>query len=318
MRVLLWHVHGSWTTSFVQGDHDYVLPLLGGRGPDGRGRARTWDWPATVHEVPADQLAAIDVDAVVLQRPHEPELLLRWAGRRPGTDLPAVYVEHNAPTGPAAATRHPMADQDAVPIVHVTPFNAVMWDCGSAPTSVIEHGIVDPGYRYTGELGSLAAVVNEPVRRWRVAGTDLLLTMSEAVPVEVFGMGLDALVERAPQLAGKVHDLPQHRLHDRIGRHRAYFHPYRWTSLGLALLEAMTLGMPVLGLPTTAAPEAVPAAAGVLSSDLELLRHTARRWTNEPAEARERGRAARRYALERFGLCRFLDDWEVLLKEVTR
>jgi glycosyltransferase involved in cell wall biosynthesis len=56
----------------------------------------------------------------------------------------------------------------------------------------------------------------------------------------------------------------------------------------------------------------------VLSSDLDLLRHTARRWTNEPAEARERGRAARRYALERFGLCRFLDDWEALLKEVTR
>jgi len=318
MRVLLWHVHGSWTTSFVQGDHEYVVPLLADRGPDGRGRARTWDWPAVVREVHADRLADIDVDVVLLQRPHEPELLRRWTGWRAGVDLPTVYVEHNAPTGHAAATRHPMADQDAVPVVHVTSFNAVMWDCGSAPTAVIEHGVVDPGYRYTGELESLTAVVNEPVRRWRVAGTDLLLAMSQSVPVEVYGMGLDALIERAPQFAGKVHDLPQHRLHDRIGHHRAYLHPYRWTSLGLALIEAMTLGMPVLGLPTTAAPEAVPESAGVLSSDLDVLRRTARRWTNEPDEARECGRAARRHALGRFGLRRFLDDWDALLKEVTR
>ena len=150
------------------------------------------------------------------------------------------------------------------------------------------------------------------------AGTDLVLQMSATVPVEVYGMGLDALVRRAPQLAGSVHDLRQDELHDRIGHHRAYFHPYRWTSLGLALIEAMTAGLPVLGLPATAAPEAVPGTAGVLSSDVDLLRRTARRWMHEPEEARERGRAARRFALERFGLHRFLDDWDVLLKEVAR
>jgi Glycosyl transferases group 1 len=318
VRVLLWHVHGSWTTSFVQGHHDYVVPLLPDRGPDGRGRARTWDWPVNVREVPADELADVPVDVVLLQRPHEPELLRRWTGRRAGVDLASVYVEHNAPSGPAAATRHPLADQDAITVVHVTSFNAVMWDCGRAPTAVVEHGVVDPGYRYTGELGSLAVVVNEPVRRWRVAGTDLVLQMSGTVPVVVYGMGLDALVRRAPQLAGSVHDLRQDELHDRIGHHRAYFHPYRWTSLGLALIEAMTAGLPVLGLPATAAPEAVPEAAGVLSSDLDVLRRTARRWMHEPEEARERGRAARRFALERFGLHRFLDDWDVLLKEVVR
>jgi hypothetical protein len=318
VRVLLWHVHGSWTTSFVQGHHDYVVPLLPDRGPDGRGRAQTWDWPVNVREVPAEELADLPVDVVLLQRPHELELLHRWTGRRAGVDMASVYVEHNAPSGPAAATRHPLADQDAITVVHVTSFNAVMWNCGRAPTAVVEHGVVDPGYRYTGELGSLAVVVNEPVRRWRVAGTDLVLRMSATVPVEVYGMGLDALVRRAPQLAGSVHDLRQDELHDRIGHHRAYFHPYRWTSLGLALIEAMTAGLPVLGLPATAAPEAVPGTAGVLSSDLDVLRRTARRWMHEPEEARERGRAARRFALERFGLHRFLDDWDVLLKEVAR
>ena len=38
VRVLLWHVHGSYTTALVQGHHTYLLPVTPDRGPDGRGR----------------------------------------------------------------------------------------------------------------------------------------------------------------------------------------------------------------------------------------------------------------------------------------
>ena len=133
MRILLWHVHGSWTTSFVQGDHDYLLPLTPGRDSDGLGRARTWDWPRTVVEVPYDELRDQDVDVVVLQRPHEIELAEQWTGRRPGRDVPAVYVEHNTPGGDVPFTRHPLADQSEIPVVHVTNFNRLFWDCGTPP-----------------------------------------------------------------------------------------------------------------------------------------------------------------------------------------
>jgi len=54
-RVFLWHVHGSWTTALVQGRHRYLVPVLPDRGPDGRGRARTWDWPASVSELSPDE-----------------------------------------------------------------------------------------------------------------------------------------------------------------------------------------------------------------------------------------------------------------------
>ena len=42
----------------------------------------------------------------------------------------------------------------------------------------------------------------------------------------------------------------------------------RWTSLGLSLLEAMQLGMPVVALATTEATVAVPPEAGVVSNDV--------------------------------------------------
>jgi hypothetical protein len=68
--------------SFVSGRHDYLVPVTPDGGADGRGLARTWDWTATTREVPYDRLRDEAVDVVVLQRPHEVELVRRWLGPR--------------------------------------------------------------------------------------------------------------------------------------------------------------------------------------------------------------------------------------------
>ncbi|WP_299272943.1 glycosyltransferase [uncultured Georgenia sp.] len=318
MRIAIWHVHGSWHTPFVTGPDEYLLPVLPDRGPDGRGRAQSWDWPASARELAPEQLRAEGCDVVVLQRPHGVALFEEWTGRRPGVDVPAVYVEHNTPAGDAVRTRHPLADRSDIPVVHVTHFNALMWDTGRAPTRVVEHGVLDPGHLYTGAEERLGVVVNEPVRRWRVAGTDIVVDLSQRVPVTVYGMGMDALAERAPHLTGHLHEnVRQDRMHRLLARQRAYLHPYRWTSLGLSLIEAMMLGLPVLALATTAAPGAVPADAGVVSGDPDVLEQAAQRWLADPDEARERGQAARRHATHAFAVDRFLADWQSLLEEVV-
>ena len=325
MRVLLWHVHGSWTTSFVSGPHEYLLPVNALRDADGRGRAQTWDWPPSAREVPVSELGGEQVDVVVLQRPHEADLVHRHTGLRVGVDVPAVYLEHNAPTGHAVTTAHPVTERPdlaRVPVVHVTHFNAMAWDCGTARTEVIEHGIPDPGLRYTGEDPSVAVAVNEPVRRWRVAGTDLVLGLARQVPVHLYGIGAEALLAHhepgGPDLSGRLHELTQAELHQALPRHRVYFHPYRWTSLGLSLIEAMTLGMPVLALSTTEAPVAVPPTAGLVTNDIRQLHRTAALWLADPAGARDHGLAARAHALRRYGLDRFLSDWDLILKEVAQ
>lgn len=317
MRILLWHVHGSWTTSFVQGRHDYLLPLTPGRDRDGLGRARTWDWPNSVVEVPVADLRDADVDLVVLQRPHEIELVERWTGRRPGRDLPAVYVEHNTPGGDVPFTRHPLADQSAVPVIHVTHFNRLFWDCGDAPTDVVEHGIVDPGPAYSGEFARAAVVVNDPIRRGRAVGTDLLPRLARTAPLDVFGMAVHGLPHALGLGADRLsvfEDLPQAMLHRELARRRVYVHTSRWTSLGLSLLEAMHLGMPVVALATTEAVAAVPPEAGVVSTRPDELAAAVRRFVADPADARTVGAAAREVALSRYGLGRFLRDWDARLE----
>jgi hypothetical protein len=311
MKIFLWHVHGSWTTAFVQGRHEYLVPVLPDRGPDGIGRARTWDWPESVREVTPEQAAEEAVDVVIMQRPRElGGLAEQWlGGRRPGRDLPGLYLEHNAPQGRVAEMRHPAADHPELTLVHVTHFNNLFWDAGGTRTRVIEHGVVDPGYRYSGELPRAVAVINEAARRGRVTGTDLLPQLGRDVPIDLFGMDAGRL--------GGIEDLPQARLHDEIPRRRVYLHPIRWTSLGLSLIEAMHLGMPVVALATTEVAEAVPAQAGVVSNRLPVLEDALRRLAHDREEARTMGEAGRDAALRRYGLDRFLKDWDVLLSEVA-
>jgi Glycosyl transferases group 1 len=316
MRVLHWHVHGSWSTAFVQGPHTYLVPVTPNRDADGRGRAQTFDWPLNAIEIPLAVLAQEHVDVVVLQRPQDLELAQRWLGRRPGRDVPAVYVEHNAPRGDVPDSRHPMADRSDIPVVHVTPFNELFWDCGRAPTLVIEHGIPDPGYRYTGDIHRAAVVINEPVRRGRVTGTDLLPHFAAHTPLDVFGMAVSKL-PRHGQIA-TYENLPQARMFAELARRRVYLHPIRWTSLGLSLLEAMHLGMPVVALATTEVAQAIPPTAGVVSTRVEVLIEALRAFVADLDYARHVGVAARASARARYALDRFQTDWEQLLKEVRR
>ena len=311
MKILIWHVHGSWTTAFVHGDHEYLVPVVPDRGPDGRGRAQTYAWPESAVEVTPAQVGDAEVDAVILQRPNElEELAESWlGGRRPGRDLPAIYVEHNSPQGRIADMRHPAADRDDLTVVHVTHFNRLFWDTGSTPARVIEHGIVDPGHLYSGELERVAVVVNEARRRGRVTGTDLLPRLNGTIPLDVFGMDSESI--------GGIGDVPHAELHAEMARRRVYLHPIRWTSLGLSLLEAMHLGMPVVGLATTEAVEAVPPEAGVLATRPERLWAAVREFMADEDAARLAGKAARTAALERYGLGRFLADWDRALASVA-
>jgi len=318
MNILLWHVHGSWTTSFVHGGHRYLIPTTPDRGPYGLGRARTYPWPESAVEVAPEDLPGADVDLVILQRPEEIDRAEQWLRRRPGRDVPAIYVEHNTPKGDVPNTRHPMADRDDLLIAHVTGFNQIFWDTGGTRTTVVDHGIVAPGASYTGELNRLAVVINEPVRRGRVTGTDLLPRFAEIAPLDVFGMGVAGLADHLGLPADRLishDDVPQDRMHAELARRRAYLHLCRWTSLGLSLIEAMAIGMPVVALATTEAVMAVPPEAGALATRTDTLLDAARRFIDEPATARQAGAAARTAARDRYGLDRFLADWDRLLEE---
>lgn len=320
MRILIWDVHGGYTDAMLHVPHqfwycrDEAAPEFGPLVTNGLQR-REAERPVNAAEVTVQQLRDEPPDVIVAQRLEEVEAVERLLRRRPGRDIAAIFLEHNTPKGSVPDSRHPLADRSDWRLVHVTHFNALFWDCGSAATTVIEHGLPDPGHRYTGELDRLAFVVNEPVRRWRTTGTDLLPAFADHA-VDAFGIDGDllpgALGGRCPRLmfAG---NLSSAELDDALARRRAYLHLTRWTSLGLSLINAMMLGMPVLALGTTEAFRAVPATAGVCSTDLDELITGARRACHDHDQARTWGEAARAHALDRYGIDRFVEQWSACL-----
>lgn len=162
-------------------------------------------------------------------------------------------------------------------------------------------------------------MINEPVRRGRCTGTDLLPYFAQVAPLDVFGMGVRDLPRALECAAVTGHeDLPQARMHAELARRRVYLHPFRWTSLGLTLIEAMQLGMPVVALATTEAAEAIPPGAGILSTSTDKLRQAVRTLLADPGLAAGMGKLAREAALARYGLTRFLADWDRLLTEVIQ
>jgi hypothetical protein len=317
MRILLWHVHGGWAESFVRGPHEYLFPTTPEGGAWGLGRGGR-GWPLSAIEVAPESLAAADIDIVVLQRFEEIAESERLLKRRLGRDVAAIYVEHNTPKGGVPNSRHPLSERADIPIVHVTHFNSLMWDTGVSPTVVIEHGVPDPGARYSGELDAIAAVINEPVRRWRVTGTDLLPAFAAVAPLHVFGMGGEKLGEALELQGGSLRhfgDLASDHLHKEMARRRLYLHPFRWTSLGLTLLEAMHLAMPVVALAATEASRAVPPEAGAISASIDELTRAAKILVHDPGESRRRGLIAREYALAHFGLPAFVERWNTILAD---
>jgi glycosyltransferase involved in cell wall biosynthesis len=317
MRILLWHVHGGWMDAFIRGPHTYFLVL----DEDGGGGRGTNEWPDNVIDVAPGAVRDLDIDIVVLQRLEEIDAVQVLTGRAAGSGIPTIFVEHNAPQVDVPNTVHPLAKRSDILVAHVSYFNELFWDTGIAPTTVIEHGIVDRGYSYTGELASSGVVINEPVRRWRVTGSDLLGQLSARAPVHVFGMKVDGLADRL----GVAHDrvvpagnLSMDELHVELPKRRLYLHPIRWTSLGLSLLEAMHAGMPVVAIDTTEVRRAVPDAAGFVSTRVSELTDAIARLIAEPELARELGLHAREFALAHYGLGRFLESWTTVLEDRAR
>lgn len=310
LRVLIWHIHGSYLNALARVDHDWFLPIKPGKPEGYGGRGPTFDLPGNVYEIPAAEVRDLSYDVVVLQTPrnlHEdlPALL----GPRQGEPA-LLYLEHNTPRPDAVNTRHPFADHEGL-LVHVTAFNRLMWDNGDLPTRVIEHSVVlDPAVTYDGSLEKGIIVTNGMQGRPRITGLDLFEHARTRTPLDVVGMQSEEL--------GGLGDVPYRDLHRLMARYRFLFSPMRYTSLPLAVVEAMSIGMPVVALGTTALPDVIENGVnGYISQDPDSLISDMRRLLADPDLARALGERARETARTRFGLARYQTHWDAALREAV-
>ncbi len=143
LRILTWHIHGSYLYYLVQSHHEFYLPVKEGRPEGYAGRTESYTWPDNVHEVPAEQVKDLELDCILFQSRQnylsDQYEILSDEQR----ELPRIYLEHDPPREHPTDTRHPVDDPNVL-VVDVTPFNNLMWDHGRTPSCVIEHGVLVP------------------------------------------------------------------------------------------------------------------------------------------------------------------------------
>jgi hypothetical protein len=310
LRILTWHVHGNYLLYLARTPHEFFLPYKPGEeGYGGRGEA--FPFGANVHNAPADEVRRMDFDCVLYQsrRNYESDQydILTEAQRQ----LPRIYLEHDPPQAHPTDTRH-WVDDPNVLLVHVTAFNELMWDSGRTPTRVIEHGVfLMTEARYTGDIERGVVVVNHLRERGRRLGADVYETARRHVPLELVGM-------KAEELGG-LGEIKPPLLAPFIARYRFFFNPIRYTSLGLAVIEAMLVGLPIIGLRTTEMATAIEdGVTGYTDTKLGKLIERMHELLRAPAEARRLGENARRYAQQRFNIERFARDWDAAFRYVTQ
>jgi hypothetical protein len=326
MRILTWHVHGSYLYYLVQNrQHEFYLPVKPGRTegaprPEGYGgRAGDFPWPDNMFDVPAEEVRNLKFDAILFQSRKNYEMDQYDILSDEQRELPRIYLEHDPPRhGPQdlpaqdvpTNTKHFVDDPNML-LVHVTHFNDLMWDSGRTPTRVIDHGVIVPAaLHWTGELERGIVVVNGLLKRGRRLGLDVFEKARQQAPLDLAGM-------ESLELGG-LGAIPLLDLWTMETKYRFFFNPIRYTSLGLAVCEAMMLGLPIVGLATTEMVTVVQNGInGYVDTNVTALVGHMQRLLKDRREAAGLSEGARRIAAERFGIERFARDWDAAFRFVS-
>jgi glycosyltransferase involved in cell wall biosynthesis len=173
---------------------------------------------------------------------------------------------------------------------------------------VIEHGVHVPDSAvWTGELPRGLVIVNNLASRGRRLGHDVFEHVRDRVPLDLVGMGSEEL--------GGLGEVAPTELPEFAARYRFLFNPIRWTSLGLAVCEALHVGLPVVGLATTEMARAIEnGVSGYVDTELDVLVAHMERLLGDPDEAARLSAGARRVGRERYGIGRFGASWSSLIE----
>lgn len=199
-----------------------------------------------------------------------------YRGRPAG--VPVAVTHHNAFTPEALTVFRAMTtDTTLVAISHNHAGHA-----GGLAARVIHHGIdtagIAPGAGdggYAAFLGRMDPTkgVAEALRIARAAGVPLRIAAKMRHPLEreYFDQQVRPLLTREHEYIGEVSDAEKFAL---LGAAFALLNPIQWSEpFGLAMIEALATGTPVVGTPRGAAPEIVrPGETGFLGTVEELPR----------------------------------------------
>ena len=302
LKVFTWHIHGSYLFYLSQGDYDIYIPVNAEKNEGYYGRGTTFPFGDNVIEVDANDVSNMQFDCILFQTNKNYLVdqydILSEEQRK----LPRIYLEHDPPAKNPTDTNHIINDE-AILVVHVTHFNKLMWHNENCEVKVIDHGITKPNISYSGEHNKGVVVVNHLHQRGRKLGADIFEKVRKHIPLDLVGMGTKEY--------GGLGEVLHPQLPSFISKYRFLFNPIRYTSLGLAVLESMMIGLPFVGLATTEYVTVIDnEKSGFINTDIDYLIEKMQLLLSDQALARSIGAKGKSYAENRFNIERFTKEWK--------
>lgn len=335
LRIFTWNIHGGYLKALAGTGHHIYLPYKPGKGatylshrPEGRpygyaGTAVNKPWPRTVHEIKASDIGRHRYNLVILHthqqiREEQFRVLSKEQLR-----LPKVFIFHTPPWIKDFDSRR---YREAVPVqeyrklkkvVHITRYNEKEWHKVHAaafgklrPTTVIYHGIqVDPSVHYSGRIKKGITAANYLLERYD-NGPIHWKRMHSRLPLVLAGAG--------PEPVGGIGRIPHHKMRVELAKYRLYYNPTNRSSLPMAMLEAMSAGVPVVARYATEIPNVIHNGYnGFTYRSPDRLASAVRLLLRDKRLAKQLGQNAQRTIRERFVPERFSQQWNQVLAEVT-
>lgn len=191
-------------------------------------------------------------------------------------------------------------------------FSVGAWfrDLDDPNKTVIQHGM-DTDY-WNGWVGGdgkvMSAVWNYPQRN-PICGFDLYQEVTKGLSINPWG--------DSPGFSKNADNVDHLRT---LYRHASVFiNTTLWSTTPFGLLEAMSVGCPIVTTATTAMPEFIQDGVnGFITNDSKIMHERLKELIADPSLGKRIGDAGRETILKQFGQQRFLDEWNKIFWKVAQ
>lgn len=196
--------------------------------------------------------------------------------------------------------------------IFVARFSVGTWfhDINDPDVQIIHHGMDTEFWNgWIGGDGKVMTAVWDYVRRDRICGFSLWKEVTQGLKVNPWG--------ETPGLS-KMADNSDH-LRDLYRHASVFLNTTLWSSCPFSLLEAMSVGCPIVTTATTSIPEFIEDGVnGFITNDPVVMKERLKELIADKDMALEIGAAGRETVLKQFGQQQFLDAWNKAFWKVAR
>ncbi|RYE19924.1 MAG: glycosyltransferase family 1 protein, partial [Sphingobacteriaceae bacterium] len=278
-KIFTWPVHQQYLFALAQGNFEFYVPADQNASFKAQFSAQK-----NVIEVDPIDLKNLDFDLILFQDEESYQTKQFEVLTEQQRQLPKIYLEHHPPKQHPTNAKNFVEDV-AIQLVHVNHYNALMWDNNDLEVAIIENGVPNSSVIFSGEKAAGIMVLEEFPADDRVTGMDIFRQVKEALPITIIQIGKDGITYQ---------NLPE-----KLKSYRFLFCTDRYQSPQFSVFQAMMIGMPVVGLGTTALPTIIEnEVSGFVHSDLNYLIGRMKTLLNNPQLAVQLGENARKTAIQ--------------------